>query len=294
MLSSMGDLSDILRCRADRPGTNLTGIQGLTTVRADEPSGLDHDMARPLVCLVAEGRKRVTSGSQTLEFGAGDSLVIAGDVPTVSQVTEASSLAPYRSIVIALDTRTIAELCTEIGAARVADAAPMRVEPTDGEVVEAASRLLRLLDRPQAAPVLGVTLMREVHYWLLVGRHGSAIRRLGWPDSHVQRVARAVALIRRDYRKPLKVDQLAAAAAMSPSSFHEHFRTVTSLSPIQFQKQLRLIEARRLMLAEGAKAGHAAYAVGYRSAPQFTRDYGRFFGLPPAREAEIARRLASA
>ncbi len=288
----MTHLFDALRGRADRTGTSPTPIDGLATVRADGPSGLAHDISRPLVCLVMQGRKRVTLGADSFTFGAGESLLITSDVPTVSQITEASPAVPYRSLVLELDVRLIAELSAEIGTVHVGDPAPIRVEPTDEDVAETAVRLLRLLDRPQAVPVLAAPLMREIHYWLLVGRHGSAIRRLGWPGGHAQRIARAVALLRRAYRRPLSVDELAAAASMSPSSFHAHFRAVTSLSPIQFQKQLRLIEARRLMLAEGVGAGGAAYAVGYRSVPQFTRDYGRLFGLSPAREIEVTRRRA--
>ena len=290
----MTRLSDTLRRRADRIGTNPTPIDGLATVRADGPSGLAHDISKPLVCLVVQGRKRVTLGADSFTFGAGESLLITSDVPTVSQITEASPAVPYRSLVLELDVRLIADLSAEIGTVHVGDPAPIRIERTDEDVAETAVRLLRLLDRPDAVPVLAAPLMREIHYWLLVGRHGSAIRRLGWPDSHAQRIARAVALLRRAYRRPLSVDELATAATMSPSSFHEHFRAVTSLSPIQFQKQLRLIEARRLMLAEGVSAGSAAYTVGYQSVPQFTRDYGRFFGLSPARETEVTRRRASA
>jgi AraC-like DNA-binding protein len=137
--------------------------------------------------------------------------------------------------------------------------------------------------------VLQAQLVRELHYWLLAGRHGSAIRRLGLPEGQVRRVARAVALLRAEYARRLPVEHLAAVAGMSPSSFHEHFRAVTSLTPLQFQKQLRLIEARRLMMAEGANSSHAAYSVGYESVQQFTREYGRMFGLPPVRDVEAAK-----
>jgi AraC-like DNA-binding protein len=156
-------------------------------------------------------------------------------------------------------------------------------------VADAALRLMRLLDRPASVPVLQAQLVREMHYWLLAGRHGSAIRRLGWPDGHVQRVARAVAVLRAEFAETVPVERLAAVAGMSPSSFHQHFRAVTSLSPLQFQKQLRLIEARRLMFAEGVSASHAAFAVGYESVPQFTREYGRMFGLSPVRDMKAAR-----
>ena len=131
--------------------------------------------------------------------------------------------------------------------------------------------------------------MREMHYWLMAGRHGDAIRRLGWPDGHVERIGRAVAILRRDYAQALPVTDLAAIAGMSVSSFHQHFRAVTSLSPHQFQKQLRLIEARRLMQVDGRTASQAAHAVGYESVPQFTREYGRLFGRPPAQDARTVR-----
>ncbi|MDD3444577.1 MAG: AraC family transcriptional regulator, partial [Zavarzinia sp.] len=134
----------------------------------------------------------------------------------------------------------------------------------------------------------------EMHYWLLAGRHGPAIRRLGMPEGPVRRVARAVSLLRAEFARTLPVDRLAAAAGMSPSSFYQHFRAVTSLSPLQFQKHLRLIEARRLMMAEGASASSAAFAVGYESVSQFTREYGRLFGLPPAKDSKAARRWIAA
>ncbi len=226
---------------------------------------------------------------RVLSSPPGISLIITADVPIVSQITRASIAAPYLSLVFELDLAVIAELVVEMKAEPSADLARVRVEPTDAEVADAALRLMRLLDRPASLPVLRAQLVREMHYWLLAGRHGPAIRRLGWPDSHAQRVARAVAVLRADFARPVLVERLADVAGMSPSSFHQHFRSVTSLSPLQFQKQLRLIEARRLMLWEGATASSAAFAVGYESVPQFTREYGRMFGAPPVRDIEAAR-----
>lgn len=280
---------------ADAHGIAQTPIPGLFLVRATAPSDLVYAISRPLVCLVLQGSKHVTMGSQGFAFSAGDSLLITADVPTVSQITRASVGAPYLSLVLDLDLPVIAELAVEMkAAAEEADHAPVRVEPTDGEVADAALRLMKLLDRPASIPVLQAQLVREMHYWLLAGRHGSAIRRLGWPDGHVQRVARAVAVMRAEYSQRLPVERLAALAGMSPSSFHQHFRAVTSLSPLQFQKQLRLIEARRLMLSEGLSASHAAFTVGYESVSQFTREYGRLFGLPPVRDTVAAKGNARA
>lgn len=280
---------------ADPAGLAQTPIPGLTTIRSATPSGLLHAISQPLVCLVLQGSKQVAMGTQSFSFGAGDSLLITADVPTVSQITCASADAPYLSLVLELDPAVIADLAMQMKEeATITDGTPVRVEPTDAEVADAALRLMRLLDRPASIPVLHAQLVRELHYWLLEGKHGASIRRLGWPDGHARRVGRAVALLRAEFARPLPVDRLAATAGMSPSSFHHHFRAVTSLSPMQFQKQLRLIEARRLMMSEGRSASSAAFAVGYESVPQFTREYGRMFGLPPGKDMEAVRNWAGA
>lgn len=283
-----------LEVHADPTGIAHTPIAGLTIIRSATPSGLVHAISKPLVCLVLQGTKQVTMGASSFTFGAGDSLLITADVPIVSQITTASAEAPYMSLVLDLDLALIADLAMQMGPAAMGEAMPVRVDPTDAEVADAALRLMRLLDRPAAVPVLHGQLVRELHYWLLCSRHGADIRRLGWPDSHASRVARAVAVLRADYARSLPVERLAAVAGMSPSSFHQHFRSVTSLSPLQFQKQLRLIEARRRMLAEGVTVSVAAFAVGYESVSQFTREYRRMFGQPPARETQAARSLVAA
>jgi AraC-like DNA-binding protein len=294
MNTLLAAVSPYAEAHADAAGLAQTPIPGLMAVRATAPSGLVHAISQPLVCLVLQGSKRVTMGTQSFAFSAGESLLITADVPTVNQITHASALSPYLSLVLALDLAVIADLVQQMAEPPLADAAPVRVGPTETDVADAALRLMGLLDRPKALPVLQVQLVREMHYWLLAGRLGVAIRRLGWPDGHAQRVARAVSVLRADFARPLPVERLAAVAGMSPSSFHQHFRSATSLSPLQFQKQLRLIEARRLMLSEGVSASSAAFAVGYESVPQFTREYGRMFGLPPVRETEATRRSAQA
>lgn len=286
-------VSRYVAARANPDGLAQTPIAGLTVIRSYAPSGLVHAISRPLVCLVLQGSKHVAMGTRSFTFQGGDSLLITADVPTVSQITRASPEAPYLSIVLDLDPAIIADLSAQMQQPPAPDdGAAVRVDPTDAEVADAAMRLMRLLERPASVPVLHAQLVRELHYWLLSGRHGEAIRQLGWPEGHVQRVARAVTLLRDRFMQPLPIEQLAAAAGMSPSSFYQHFRSVTSLSPLQFQKQLRLIEARRLMMSEGASASSAAYAVGYESVSHFTREYRRMFGLPPGRDAEAARQAA--
>lgn len=294
----MDALLDAVRCHADAHPAGSpapTAIPGLSTVRATAPSALMHDTLRPMVCLVRQGAKRVSIGTRDYVFARGDSLLITADVPTTSRITHASAAEPYYSLALELDPAVIADLVAQMDAPPAAEHTPVRVEPTEAEVADAALRLMTLLDRPASLPVLQAQGVRELHYWLLAGQHGGDIRRLGWPDGHLQRLARAVKVLRRDFARPLPVEGLAAEAGMSVSAFHQHFKRVTTLSPLQFQKRLRLIEARRLMQSEGANASSAAYSVGYESVPQFTREYGRMFGLSPVADGKAAmpRMLAS-
>lgn len=289
----MTSLRDAVRRYTDghttTDGMAPTPVPGLHVVRACAPSGLLHAIPRPLVCLVLQGGKQVMYGKRGFDFAAGDALLVTADVPTVSQITRASLAEPYLAIVLELDPAVIAELAGRMTQPLTDDGDPVRCERTDADVGNVALRLMRLLERPHALPILHGQLVRELHYWLLAGRHGAAIRRLGVQDERHGQVQRAVTLLRAHFARPLPVEQLAAAAGMSPSSFHQHFRAATSLSPLQFQKQLRLIEARRLMLAAGASASSAAFAVGYESVPQFTRDYARLFGQPPVRDVKALR-----
>jgi prepilin-type processing-associated H-X9-DG protein len=274
---------------ADPLGVATTPIPGVTVFRANHPGELQYAISRPLVALVVQGSKRVMMGKQTFDFGAGDSMVITADVPTVSQITRADVRVPYYSLVFELVPAVIETLAMEMGIAQGDPGVPIRIDRTEGELADAASRLMRLLERPAAVTVLQAQMVREMHYWLLAGHHGPTIRNIGFADGHAQRVARAVAVIRTDYARPLRAELLAQVAGMSVSTFHQHFRAVTSLSPLQFQKQLRLIEARRMMLSDGASASHAAYEVGYESVPQFTREYARLFGAPPVRDIKMAK-----
>lgn len=273
---------------SDESGIGQTQIAGLTTIRATSRTELRYAVQRPLACLVLQGAKRVTMGKLSFDFRAGDSLLVMADVPTASQITKADMREPYFALVVDLDAAVIADLATDMAAVEDSAHLPVGLQQTDAEVADTALRLMRLLDRPASIPMLQSQLLREFHYWLLAGRHGAAIRRLGIPNSHVQRVARAIAVIRSQYRRRLSVEALADIAGMSKSSFHQNFRAVTSLTPLQFQKQMRLIEARRIMLVDGANASNAAFAVGYESVHQFNREYGRMFGSPPARDIRAA------
>jgi len=263
-----------------------TQIPGMTLVRTSRKGELQAAVQRPLICVVAQGAKQVAVGSETVEFRAGDSMLLTGDAPTLTRIVEASASEPYLSFALDLDSAVVAGLAAEMDPASTA----ARVGPrsTDAMVADAARRLVALLDCPDDIPILQNQLVREIHYWLLAGHRGQAVRSLAVTDSHASRIGRAVRLIRKDYALPLSVACLAVEAGMSLSTFHQHFRTVTGHSPLQFQKQLRLIEARRLMLSERITPSMAAYAVGYASVPQFSREYRRLFGMPPASEARQA------
>ena len=277
----------------DADGVAATPVEGLVMLRETGPTTLQYAVSRPLVALVLQGRKRVAMGSRAFEFGAGDSLLITTDVPTLSQITSASRILPYYSLVLELDAAIIRDLVDQIGPAPFEADQPVRVDPTDSEIADAALRLVRLFDRPQALETLGASLRRELHYWLLNGRHGGAIRALGVVDSHAHRIGRAVALLRARFTEPIRIHELAQVAGMSLSAFHVHFRSITSLTPLQFQKQLRLIEARRRLVAGGEAISSAAFGVGYESIPQFTREYGRLFGQPPARDVRQTAQMGA-
>lgn len=273
-----------------RNGIAATPLPGIVILREAMPTALLYAISKPLVALVLQGRKRVSMGNKVFEFGAGESLIVTADVPTVSQIVAASRHAPYLAFVVELDHVLIESLVVEMGTAPFTVGEPLRVESTEAEVTDAALRLLRLLDRPGSMAVLKDQLVRELHYWLLAGRHGGAIRALGISSSHAHRIGRAIARIRDEFATPLRIEQLAETAGMSLSGFHTHFRTITSLTPLQYQKQLRLIEARRGLL-DGLSIAKAAYNVGYESIPQFTREYGRMFGLSPAKDIRGVKTL---
>ena len=276
---------------ANPDGFAATPLRGIQTMRAHAPTGFVKSIYKPLICLVLQGSKYVTVGTCARELTAGQTVVVSADVPAISRITRASRAEPYVAVAIELDLSILLELAGQVSVSAEEDAlAPaLSADDTDPAVAECALRLIQLLGRPNAIPVLFPSIMRELHYWLLTGRHGAAMRGLAWPDGVGQRVARAIAVLRSEFASTLEVGQLAAIAGMSASTFHHHFRTITSLSPIQFQKRLRLIEARRRMLAEGLPASQAAFAVGYESVSQFTREYGRMYGLPPGRDRSETR-----
>ncbi|GAA0765718.1 AraC family transcriptional regulator [Ideonella azotifigens] len=271
-------------------GVTVRPVQGLSLVQRAAPSELEHTVVSPLVCLVLQGRKRVAMDSGVSSYAAGDTMIVTGNRPTASRISQASIAKPYLALALDLDPAVITELIVN-----APEACPPQVAPdTREDLRDALRRLVLLLDRPESLAVLKDGLIREIHHWLLLGRQGPAIRCLGLPDSHVRRIARAVAILRADHAQPVQIERLAAAAGMSRSAFHQHFRAITSLSPLQFQKHLRLIEARRLILSKGKNMSQVAFEVGYESASQFSREYTRMYGQPPIRDKQAASGLLAA
>ncbi len=209
--------------------------------------------------------------------------IVTGNVPIASRISQANVANPYLALALDLDPTVITDLVMSESEAYSSHPA----HDTSGDLCDALRRLVMLLDRPKSLAVLKNGLVREIHHWLLLGPQGHAIRNLGLPDSHVRRIARAVAILRANYAQPVRVEHL-AAAGMSRAAFHQHFRAITSLSPLQFQKQLRLIEARRLILSKGKRLSQAALEVGYESTSQFSREYTRIFGRPPIKDKQAA------
>ena len=273
-------------CHADVDGLATTQVPGLRMMCALRPSRPMRSIYKPLVCLVLQGAKQLTIGTEDHQFVAGRSVLVGMDAPVTGRVVLASPSQPYVALAVELDFAVLRELLAHMPASTVPTTVGTRVGmgETDSATLACGLRLMQLLDRPDAVPVLHAGMLRELHYWLLIGAHGAALRRLALPDSHAQRIAAAVRMLREGFRQPLPVEQLAAAANMSTTNFHRCFKAVTSLTPVQFQKQLRLVEARRLMLGAGHAANRAAYEVGYESVSQFTREYARMFGAPPRRD----------
>ena len=274
--------------RADADGLARTPVPGLRMMCVAAPSGPMHSVYHPLVCLVLQGAKHMTVGQQVREVSAGDSVLVTADVPVTGRIVHATPTRPYVAVAIELDLAILREVAASFDPAVPSSPVAGRtlfVENSEAAVLDCAARLMRLLDRPEAISLLHPGIGRELHYWLLVGRHGAALRELALPSAYAARLGAAMRVLRERYNSPLSVQELAEMANMSVTAFHRHFKSMTSLTPVQFQKQLRLVEARRLMRQEGRAASQAAYEVGYASLSHFTHDFSRMFGAPPRRDA---------
>ena len=281
------ELAALIARHAPEPGMFGTALSRVSVIRADQPTVPVPAVYEASLCLIAQGSKRVSLGEHSVVYDASRYLLVSLDLPLVGHVLEASPQAPYLCCKIDLDQAALADLIIAEGATvRATDLLPLAAYPSDPELVDAACRLVRLLERPESIPALAPLIEREILYRLLTGPHGAMLRHLAAADSRLGQISRAIARIRGRFREQLRIGEIARAAGMSASSLHAHFKAVTRMTPLEYQKQLRLQEARRLMLAEGASAGMAGFAVGYDSPSQFSREYRRLFGAPPRRDIQ--------
>jgi AraC-like DNA-binding protein len=286
------ELARLIEQFAGEDGVLATAIPRLFLIRASRPTDEIHAVHEPAVCLVAQGRKQVMVGQSVHVYDPAKYLVVSVDVPLVGQILEASADAPYLCLRLDLDPAAIGALMLEAkvtGADSEQPGPALSLSSVTFELLDSAIRLVRLLAVPRDIPILAPLAEREILYRLLSGDQTSKLRQIAFAESKLQQINRAIGWIKRNFREPFSIDALASEARMSPSTLHEHFKAVTSMSPLQYQKQLRLQEARRLILSQSIDAAVAGHSVGYESPSQFSREYKRTFGAPPARDAARLR-----
>ena len=271
-------------------------LQGVHLARVCTPLEKVHSVLEPSLCVIAQGSKVVFVGNTHYQYDPFYYLLSTIELPRASQVLEASKVRPYLSFRLVLDPNLVGSVLVEADQITTpvrADVSAMDVSPMDAKLLDAVVRLVRLLDSPAEASVMMPLITREIIYRLLMSDQGNRLRHLVISGGYTPYIAKAVERLRQDYDQPLRIEQIASELGMSVSSFHHHFKAVTAMSPLQFQKQLRLQEARRLMLGEDLDAASAAFRVGYQDASHFNREYKSVFGIPPMRDVQRLREAAA-
>jgi len=271
-------------------------LKGLRLSRASAPTGAVYGVAEPSFCVIAQGHKDVLLGEKRFPYDPYNYLLATVELPVVSRVLEASKEKPYLGFRLNLDPTLVGSVMVEMGQLSPksqGDAKAITVSSLDANLLDAVVRLVKLLDSPNEARLLLPLVTREIVYRLLIGEQGDRLRHMTVPGGHTHRIAQAVEKICREFTEPLRVEDMARQIGMSVSGFHHHFKSVTAMSPLQFQKQLRLQDARRLMIGEALDAATAGYRVGYDDASHFSREYKRLFGVPPMRDVERLREVVA-
>jgi AraC-like DNA-binding protein len=282
---------------SDGEGIHRTAIDGVQCIKLSEPHMQLPSVYQPSICVIVQGAKQVLLENEIYRYAPPQFLAVSVDLPLVGQVLQADSAKPYLCLAIDIDARTIADLISQSGDlswSRAETSRGLFVGEVDETLQESVLRLARLLETPRDVAVLAPLMLRELHYRILTGGYGRAIAQLALPGSNTHKIGQIIRRIKAKLAEPLSVEELASLANMSPSSFHQHFKAVTAMSPLQYQKRLRLTEARHILLAEKADAASTAYRVGYQSVSQFSREYARMFGAPPKRDVEGIRHVAGA
>ncbi len=283
----MSAVMDLVEARGGGQGRFDTGMPGVNLVRSFQTTMPIPNMYRPSLCVVLKGAKEILFGETTLNYTEMECLVVSVEIPAIGRMIGATPANPYVGMTIEFDSAILRDVMQQLASPPVPSTTSslcVFVGKVDEPLAECLTRLVRLMQNPAAIPVLFPAVMREIYYWLLTGPSGGEIAKLALPETHAERVTRAITYVREHFSELLRVEQLAEIARMSPSSFHHHFKTMTSMTPVQYQKQLRLLEARRLMLSDAVNVSEAAYEVGYESASQFSREYTRSFGVAPKRD----------
>ncbi|HEY0255641.1 MAG TPA: AraC family transcriptional regulator [Kofleriaceae bacterium] len=280
------DLADLAALAArhipSQTGTSMqyvTPAPHLGILRQHAPQAFEAAIYEPVLITVLEGRKQTILGTDAYPMGAGECLLVSHDLPVVARVTK----APYLALLVSVQLDLLRELYTELALVEEQGHA-LSVQRCDAQLIDALGRYLAL--SPRDLPVLGPLIVREIHYRLATASFGAMLRSLIRRDSHASTIARAIAQLRRTFRSPISVPELARSVGMSPSAFHKHFKAITASSPLQFQKHLRLLEARRLLRMGATSVATTAFDVGYESATQFSREYTRKFGTPPSADQQ--------
>ncbi|OXM82894.1 AraC family transcriptional regulator [Paenibacillus rigui] len=273
-------------------GTHDTEVPGLRLIRSSRLSEPVYSVYEPSLCVVAQGSKVVMLGQELYQYDPSSYLTASVHLPITGQVMEASNETPYLSMQILFDMSQILDVIQASGdviRSRTETSRGLRVSRVSDTLLDAVLRLLKLVETPRDIPVLAPYAMREIIYRVLQNENSASLMQFAVVGSHAQRIAGVVEKLNRDFAQPLRVDELAAEASMSASSLYDYFKEVTGMSPIQFQKQIRLQEARRLLLSGSIDAAEAAFQVGYESPSQFSREYARMFGMPPIRDIHRLR-----
>ncbi|MGM8227901.1 AraC family transcriptional regulator N-terminal domain-containing protein [Cellvibrio sp. ARAG 10.3] len=273
-------------------GIHLSAVPGLKCIKAAVPSMKIPVVYEPSICLIVQGAKEVLLGEEVYRYSPSQFLMVSVDLPVTGQVIQASDQKPYLSLQIDLNLQDVSELIPEVSECIGMPAFSTRalfVGETDITLEYAVLRLVQLLESTEDISFLAPMIRREIYYRLLKGPYGQRVVQMAARGGNMQRISQVIEFLKRNFDKTIGIAQMIDLANMSPSSFHAHFKEVTAMSPLQYQKRLRLLEARRMMLAEAVDASNAAYRVGYESPSQFSREYSRMFGAPPVRDIESIR-----
>ncbi|OBV41526.1 AraC family transcriptional regulator [Janthinobacterium psychrotolerans] len=277
------------RGRHSADGFYATELAPLRLMRVAGQTLPQYALYTPTLCLTVQGAKQAMLGDALFNYGAMEFLIVSVDLPILGRITQASGEVPFLALILSLDIKLLQEVVAQLDADTSASAAGhashgVFVGQLEAPAADCLLRLMQLLDDPRGLAMLAPSIVRELYYWLLSSKQGDALRQLAAPDSHTLRIAEAINLMQAEFAAPIGIERLASRAGMSASSFHAHFKSITSVTPLQYQKQLRLLQARRLLVTRAANVSQAAYQVGYESASQFSREYARMFGTPPSRE----------